>query len=107
MKSYISTPIKATAKHLWGYMGTSENKNSLTNQTQERLWTKDFILILAVNFLLFMNDIMFFNTFAMFIELHFLSVLQECSSCQSDIWNLLRGQEMILVGMFEKDLAYI
>ena len=49
-------------------MGTPENKNSSTNKIHERLWTKDFILILAVNFLLFMNDIMFFNTFAMFMK---------------------------------------
>lgn len=35
---------------------------------RDRLWSRDFILILAVNFLLFSNDIMFFNTFAMFTK---------------------------------------
>ena len=35
---------------------------------KERLWTKDFTLIIIINFLVFMNHIMILNTFPMFLE---------------------------------------
>ncbi len=41
-------------------------KNKVANHA--RLWTKDFTLIIIINFLVFMNHIMILNTFPMFLE---------------------------------------
>lgn len=41
------------------------NNRSVNNT---RLWTKDFTLIIVINFLVFMNHIMILNTFPMFLE---------------------------------------
>ena len=35
---------------------------------QEKLWTRDFLLIILINFLVFMNHIMVLNTFPMFMD---------------------------------------
>jgi MFS family permease len=35
---------------------------------QEKLWNKDFLLIIIINFLVFMNHIMVLNTFPMFLK---------------------------------------
>lgn len=37
-------------------------------KNQNKLWTKDYTLIIVINFLVFMNHIMILNTFPMYIE---------------------------------------
>ena len=37
-------------------------------ETSVRLWTKDFVLILLINFLVFMNHLMILSTFPFYIE---------------------------------------
>lgn len=38
------------------------------NRKKSALWTRDFVLIIAINFLVFMNHIMVLNTFPMFLQ---------------------------------------
>ena len=40
----------------------------MTNKQTPKLWNRDFILIIIINFLVFMNHIMVLNTFPMFLE---------------------------------------
>ena len=40
----------------------------MSTPQQDRLWTKDFVLIIVINFLVFMNHIMVLNTFPMFLK---------------------------------------
>ena len=40
----------------------------MSNQTNTKLWNRDFVLIIVINFLVFMNHIMILNTFPMFLE---------------------------------------
>ena len=35
---------------------------------QEKLWTKDFILIMIINFFVFLNHLMILSTFPFYIE---------------------------------------
>lgn len=38
------------------------------NNEKPRLWTRDFVLIIVINFLVFMNHIMLLSTFPFYIE---------------------------------------
>ncbi|SES20456.1 Predicted arabinose efflux permease, MFS family [Butyrivibrio fibrisolvens] len=40
----------------------------MSNKKTRKLWTRDFTLIIVINFLVFMNHIMILNTFPMFLE---------------------------------------
>ena len=40
----------------------------MSNKKARKLWTRDFTLIIVINFLVFMNHIMILNTFPMFLE---------------------------------------
>ncbi|MBQ9063454.1 MAG: MFS transporter [Eubacterium sp.] len=40
----------------------------MSDQANTKLWNRDFVLIIVINFLVFMNHIMILNTFPMFLE---------------------------------------
>ncbi|MBR2189200.1 MAG: MFS transporter [Eubacterium sp.] len=40
----------------------------MPQQSNAKLWNRDFVLIIVINFLVFMNHIMILNTFPMFLE---------------------------------------
>lgn len=40
----------------------------MAEQNREKLWNRDFLLIIIINFLVFMNHIMVLNTFPMFLD---------------------------------------
>lgn len=37
-------------------------------EDKEKLWTKDFVLVIIINFLVFLNHLMILSTFPFFIE---------------------------------------
>lgn len=45
-----------------------EKKINNINEKQPKLWTKDFVFIIIINFLIFMNHIMILSTFPFYIE---------------------------------------
>lgn len=40
----------------------------MTNQLKEKLWTKDFIIIILINFFVFLNHLMILSTFPFFVS---------------------------------------
>ena len=40
----------------------------MSEQVKEKLWNRDFVLIIVINFLVFMNHIMVLNTFPLFLD---------------------------------------
>ena len=83
-------------------------------EDKEKLWTKDFVLVIIINFLVFLNHLMILSTFPFFIERLGYSdtVSGACATAFSLVavlarpfvgWLLDTGRRRVLLGVYGTD----